>query len=42
MFKRSTAARTKTMTIKLKTVKTVDLNLNSDAAQIFFKSFKDE
>jgi len=42
MFKRSTAARTKSMTIKLKTAKTADLNMNSDAAQTFFKSFKDK
>jgi hypothetical protein len=40
MFKRSTTARS--MTVKLKTVKTSDLDMGSDAAQQFLSSFNNE
>jgi hypothetical protein len=40
MFKRSTTARS--MTVKLKTVKTSDLDMGSDAAQHFLNSFGNE
>lgn len=40
MFKRTTTQRS--MTVKLKTVKTSDLDMSSSAAQDFLNSFENE